>query len=547
MEQTIITVELVDGIDIYEADNVYQYDRGDVLKLIGLTLPTGCQVHFGFSANGKSKPVLLSNGEAVIPQEFTNIGAPIYAWVYVSGEDYGATKKTIKIPVAHRGEITDEEPTPEQESTIDQYIALLQETTAEVEENYTELSGEVGDLKSAIITETTPAVVWEQGSYNSNGVKNQSSSTVYIRTASIVPMLGGGTISVSNGYQFRTYFYSADGTYIARDEGWKTQERTIPANSYIAIVMQIDGSATVSPSDASNLTIKEKNYTFAPKVDEVYIATTGSDSTGDGTYAAPYATFGKALSTGLHTIKVAVGVYDEVVTINDRDQIKIVPYPRPAYDSSVLVPRPQIKKLEINRCRFIEIEDLIIDADGNDSACFQMYSSYAVKVTNCEAKNGAKGGFVVYDSNVEFYNCIAHDIGSTETPVSDGFNFHNAGSSIMNGCIAYNCTDDGASHHERTIGVIENCEFYNCGSSERGSGIAPIHNSIIRVSNCRIHDCNRGLECADSTSPAFISGTVIYNNTVDIYATSPVIIYNTKYTTTNSTGAQNITDLSAAN
>lgn len=150
MEQTIITVNLVDGIDIYEADNVYQYDRGDVLKLTGLTLPTGCQVHFGFSANGKSKPVLLSNGEAVIPQEFTNIGAPIYAWVYVSGEDYGATKKTIKIPVAHRGEITDEQPTPAQESTIDQYIALLQETTAEVEENYTELSGEVGDLKSAV-------------------------------------------------------------------------------------------------------------------------------------------------------------------------------------------------------------------------------------------------------------------------------------------------------------------------------------------------------------------------------------------------------------
>lgn len=148
MEQTIITVELVDGIDIYEADNIYQYDRGDVLTLTGLTLPTGCQVHFGFSANGKSKPVLLSNGEAVIPQEFTSVGAPIYAWVYVSGEDYGATKKTIKIPVAHRGEITDEQPTPEQESTIDQYIALLQETTAEVEENYTELSGEVGDLKS---------------------------------------------------------------------------------------------------------------------------------------------------------------------------------------------------------------------------------------------------------------------------------------------------------------------------------------------------------------------------------------------------------------
>lgn len=150
MEQTIITVELVDGIDIYEADNVYQYDRGDVLKLTGLTLPIGCQVHFGFSANGKSKTALLSNGEAVIPQEFTSVGAPIYAWVYVSGEDYGATKKTIKIPVAHRGEITDEQPTPEQESTIDQYIALLQETTAEVEENYTELSGEVGDLKSHV-------------------------------------------------------------------------------------------------------------------------------------------------------------------------------------------------------------------------------------------------------------------------------------------------------------------------------------------------------------------------------------------------------------
>lgn len=262
MEQTIITVELVDGIDIYEADNVYQYDRGDVLKLIGLTLPTGCQVHFGFSANGKSKPVLLSNGEAVIPQEFTNIGAPIYAWVYVSGEDYGATKKTIKIPVAHRGEITDEEPTPEQESTIDQYIALLQETTAEVEENYTELSGEVGDLKSAVedvydgktITTTTinkldPNAVTANKTINTTTGELADDTTC--KATGIINVTGGATGVAFTGKNAagtarvclpmsRIVFYNSDNTVLSSQTSTQSNTvTTIPVGTaYLRIANQ---------------------------------------------------------------------------------------------------------------------------------------------------------------------------------------------------------------------------------------------------------------------------------------------------------------------
>lgn len=266
MEQTIITVELVDGIDIYEADNVYQYDRGDVLKLIGLTLPTGCQVHFGFSANGKSKPVLLSNGEAVIPQEFTNIGAPIYAWVYVSGEDYGATKKTIKIPVAHRGEITDEEPTPEQESTIDQYIALLQETTAEVEENYTELSGEVGDLKSALsadesLTSNTINFGWLQSTdiWPDYGTDRDNRPTRSRSGYIFLPKGASLTVTPSPWYiQWYRYKDDTNKTWIDKSNfsaSWTNEEFTLKNDDanywYRFVVRDANANANVTASSVT--------------------------------------------------------------------------------------------------------------------------------------------------------------------------------------------------------------------------------------------------------------------------------------------------------
>lgn len=571
------------------------------------------------------------------------------------------------------------------------------QTIASIPADYTTLSGDVSNLKSALSEENLMSVSWEHGSYNSLGNKNDSSSTIFIRTVDALSIPNGCTITNQDGFLYRVYYYSDLGVYQDRSD-WNNGTKKIQAGGKITLVVKKPGSPepTIDPSEGVNISIVETSYTFATKAEiteldnkidntntclsnvtegypnlysgdssitfvtqydytlskplpagtytlsalpvtddttqtkcrfvinpasemlvkdlnrniwngntftcansisvirfmaatntssstgktatwsnimleagsgsgayqpyeltavdkkarsefakEVYVSTSGNDTTGNGTSVSPYATIGKALSTGATIIKVEVGVYNEIVTINNRQNISIVPYPRPVYDSAKTVIRPQVQRFYINNSRFITIEDFLIDADGLADSCVRINNSYGIKITQCEAQNGATGGFVVFDSNVEFTNCVAHDIGNETTPISDGFNFHNYGSSVMNGCVAYNCTDDGASHHEQTVGVIENCLFYNCGSTVRGSGIAPVHNSIIRISNCIIHDCHSGLECADSTNPAYVVGTVLYNNDVDIYCSSPVIIYNTKYGTTNH--PENITDLSADN
>ena len=68
--------------------------------------------------------------------------------------------------------------------------------------------------------------------------------------------------------------------------------------------------------------LDQKAYTLTKSV-TLYVSTSGNDTTGNGTSAAPYKTISKALSTipknlgGFSaTVNIAAGNYDEVVTVN---------------------------------------------------------------------------------------------------------------------------------------------------------------------------------------------------------------------------------------
>lgn len=105
---------------------LYQYDTGIVLKISGITLPTGYQVHFSNEPYGTSTTSIGTDDGVSIPNAYLESGSDIYAWLYLhTGEYDSETVLMIKIPVQPRAATTNEEPTPEQLGEIDQLIIAL--------------------------------------------------------------------------------------------------------------------------------------------------------------------------------------------------------------------------------------------------------------------------------------------------------------------------------------------------------------------------------------------------------------------------------------
>lgn len=105
----------------------YQWDYGQVLRIEGINLPYSFQAHFSNTPRlGTSKTAIGTDGAVVIPDEYLTTGKTIYAWIFLhdSATD-GETIYSITIPVIPRPRPTDEEPTPEQQSEINQYINAL--------------------------------------------------------------------------------------------------------------------------------------------------------------------------------------------------------------------------------------------------------------------------------------------------------------------------------------------------------------------------------------------------------------------------------------
>ena len=112
---------------------IWQYDSGHVLQFEGFELPETFQVHFALSETGEAMTQIGQNDVCVVPDMYTQTSGTVYAWVYVADEETGLTKQAIEIPVEYKAEPTDQEPTPVQESAVDQAIAALNGGVARAE------------------------------------------------------------------------------------------------------------------------------------------------------------------------------------------------------------------------------------------------------------------------------------------------------------------------------------------------------------------------------------------------------------------------------
>ena len=115
---------------ITAAGALWQWDQGQILQIVGLDLPDAYQVEFSNQpVRGTAAPMIGGVDGVEIPDVYLTTGKPVYAFVVLhAGEDDRETEYKIAIPVHARPQPTDVQPTPEQQSVIDQLIAALRKT-----------------------------------------------------------------------------------------------------------------------------------------------------------------------------------------------------------------------------------------------------------------------------------------------------------------------------------------------------------------------------------------------------------------------------------
>ena len=112
-------------------------DYGIILKIDGVDLPTTYEVDFSNSEKGGTSITMIGNADGVlIPHQFIDTGKDIYAFLYLTGDDFGKTVYKFRIPNKVRPDRTDIQPTPEEQSTLDQLInelnGAVEQTSADV-------------------------------------------------------------------------------------------------------------------------------------------------------------------------------------------------------------------------------------------------------------------------------------------------------------------------------------------------------------------------------------------------------------------------------
>lgn len=105
----------------------YQYDQKQILIIKGIELPEYYTVDFCNEGDAQTKPVVGTADGVEIPDEYLLTGKRVKAYIVIVDGESVQTRYEVTIPVNNRPARTDIEPTPEEQSQIDQLIAQLNE------------------------------------------------------------------------------------------------------------------------------------------------------------------------------------------------------------------------------------------------------------------------------------------------------------------------------------------------------------------------------------------------------------------------------------
>ncbi|MGJ1079088.1 hypothetical protein ACR77U_13690, partial [Enterococcus faecium] len=114
---------------------IVKEDYGLYLQIEGVELPSTYEVDFSNSENNGTSVTMIGNADGVlIPRQFISTGKDVFAVLYHVGQDFGRTVYKFRNPNKVRPDRTNEEPTHEEQSTIDQVIESLNDAVDRAED-----------------------------------------------------------------------------------------------------------------------------------------------------------------------------------------------------------------------------------------------------------------------------------------------------------------------------------------------------------------------------------------------------------------------------
>ena len=105
---------------------IYRLDEEQYLVFTDIELPESFRADFGLSETGDTISMVGTENRVLIPDELLVNAGKLHCWVWLDTGEYGGkTAYQVIIPIKQRGDITDIQPTPAEQSTIDSLIGAL--------------------------------------------------------------------------------------------------------------------------------------------------------------------------------------------------------------------------------------------------------------------------------------------------------------------------------------------------------------------------------------------------------------------------------------
>lgn len=219
-----------------------------VMKITGVDLPDAYEVDFANDINGNSITQIGGADGVSIPSQFFQPGQAIYAWLRVHPtQDSGITTATIVIPISPRATITDEEPTPEEQSAIDEAIAALNDAVDRAEdavEHYPTITGGIWYVWDVDAGEYVSTGIPAQGAQGNPGTDGHDGTDGFSPTASVAKVGNTATITITDKSGTTTAQISDGVNGAPGDDGF----------SPTATVTQTQTGATISITDKQGTT-----------------------------------------------------------------------------------------------------------------------------------------------------------------------------------------------------------------------------------------------------------------------------------------------------
>lgn len=244
------------------------------------------------------------------------------------------------------------------------------------------------------------------------------------------------------------------------------------------------------------------------ELSEAYVATNGSDETGNGTSEAPFATIRKALSQS-NNIKLFSGNYTESIVIKNRSNLSISSAQKTADTDTVTITASGTRVLDADNIDGLKLDDIMFS--GANSYVAYIQNSRNVLVQNCKFTNSSsQSGLGFYRSDGIVYSCEASG------NYNDGFNIHGHGCVDFINCTGKNNGGDGLSHHDKCTGSV--IGGYWTGNTKGGIS-TPTYGAVVNISDAICEGNGYGMQ--------IFGGDEVTENTVHIKVTNVVFKDNT--------------------